>query len=139
MSLSRCVRGGGDGQHGLAGGRTGPRCAACAATLRSGTSVARLPAAWRIVGTRTSPFERARRAWTLASLPLRSSNTRPPPPSRQLLASNVLNPHHIDVSLDDVGGLDEVKRDMVGVFRGGRRRAGRLTRQLGSTLPQRPS
>lgn len=32
----------------------------------------------------------------------------------QLLASSVLNPHHIDVSLDDIGGLEAVKRDMVG-------------------------
>jgi len=31
----------------------------------------------------------------------------------QLLASSVLNPHHIDVSLDDIGGLEAVKRDMV--------------------------
>ncbi|KIY98999.1 hypothetical protein MNEG_8966 [Monoraphidium neglectum] len=30
----------------------------------------------------------------------------------QLLAASVLNPHQIDVSLDDVGGLDGVKRDM---------------------------
>ncbi|KAI8462349.1 MAG: P-loop containing nucleoside triphosphate hydrolase protein [Monoraphidium minutum] len=30
----------------------------------------------------------------------------------QLLASNVLNPHHIDVTLDDIGGLEGVKRDM---------------------------
>ena len=31
----------------------------------------------------------------------------------QLLASSVLNPHHIDVALDDIGGLEAVKRDMV--------------------------
>lgn len=30
----------------------------------------------------------------------------------QLLAANVLNPRSIDVSLDDIGGLDHVKDDM---------------------------
>jgi hypothetical protein len=36
----------------------------------------------------------------------------------QLLASSVLNPHHIDVALDDIGGLEAVKRDMVRGARG---------------------
>jgi hypothetical protein len=56
--------------------------------------------------------------WRPRQLPARRS--RPlhadagrPPPSPQLLASSVLNPHHIDVSLDDIGGLESVKRDMV--------------------------
>jgi hypothetical protein len=31
----------------------------------------------------------------------------------QLLASQVLNPRSIDVSLDDIGGLTQVKEDMV--------------------------
>jgi hypothetical protein len=31
----------------------------------------------------------------------------------QLLASNILNPRTIDVSLDDIGGLEEVKEEMV--------------------------
>jgi hypothetical protein len=31
----------------------------------------------------------------------------------QLLASNILNPRTIDVSIDDIGGLDEVKEEMV--------------------------
>ena len=31
----------------------------------------------------------------------------------QLLASQVLNPRSIDVSLDDIGGLEQVKEDMV--------------------------
>jgi hypothetical protein len=33
----------------------------------------------------------------------------------QLLASNVLNPASIDVQLDDIGGLEHVKEEMVGV------------------------
>ena len=48
----------------------------------------------------------------------------------QLLASNILNPRNIEVSLDDIGGLEDVKADMV---RWGKRglltehKSGRLT------------
>jgi hypothetical protein len=35
------------------------------------------------------------------------------PAALQLLASQVLNPRSIDVSLDDIGGLHQVKEDMV--------------------------
>lgn len=31
----------------------------------------------------------------------------------QLLATSVLNPHDIDATLGDIGGLESVKRDMV--------------------------
>jgi Cdc6-like AAA superfamily ATPase len=44
--------------------------------------------------------------------PTRPLPPPPPPSTTQLLASSVLNPHHIDVSLDDIGGLESVKRDM---------------------------
>jgi hypothetical protein len=36
----------------------------------------------------------------------------------QLLASNVLNPASIDVRLDDIGGLENVKEEMVRHNRG---------------------
>ena len=32
----------------------------------------------------------------------------------QLLAANVMNPNEIDVSLDEISGLDEIVQDLVG-------------------------
>jgi hypothetical protein len=47
----------------------------------------------------------------------------------QLLASQVLNPRSIDVSLDDIGGLEQVKEDMVSGGRG-KRLFAHVARQL---------
>lgn len=59
----------------------------------------------------------------LRSALLPSALLPPPPPiplaAAQLLASNVLNPASIDVRLDDIGGLEHVKEEMVSILGGG--------------------